>query len=67
MGGIKKEKRKTLCDSLKLIFQARRGFDPGSNKKDVRKTLCDSLIQKYSEIRLVGDSNPGLQIQSLLC
>ena len=37
--------------------------DNSATQKMWYKTLCDSLACT----RLVGDSNPGLQIQSLLC
>ena len=37
--------------------------DDGKNVR--RQTMCDSLNE--GSLRLVGDSNPGLQIQSLLC
>ena len=34
-------------------------------EKSCAARLCDSLNE--GSLRLVGDSNPGLQIQSLLC
>ena len=39
----------------------------GGSKNVKCETLCDSLTRNILKIRLVRDSNPGLQIQSLLC